>query len=50
MLLFEAFGDDSEEAFKRLDRVFRNVEMACQRTSDKLSHGLTKAVPFGGTN
>ncbi len=30
MLNFQAFGDNAEEAFERLDRVFRNIDTACR--------------------
>ncbi|MBI2745221.1 MAG: hypothetical protein HYX45_06515 [Burkholderiales bacterium] len=43
LLLFKAFGDDQNEAFKNLDRVFKNIEMACRRASEKLQ--ATKMVP-----
>lgn len=36
LLSFKAFGDDADEAFKNLDRVFKNIEMACRCTSEKL--------------
>lgn len=39
MLLFTAFGDDAEEIFKNLDRVFKNIELACRRTSIMLGSG-----------
>lgn len=38
MLLFKAFGDDAGEAFNNLDRVFKNIEMASRRTSEKLQN------------
>lgn len=39
MLKFKAFGDDAGEAFNNLERVFKNIEIACRRTSEKLQHG-----------
>ena len=36
LLLFKAFGDDSEDTFKNLERVFKNIELACRRVSEKL--------------
>lgn len=50
-LLFKAFGDDADEAFKHLDRVFKNIEMACRRTSEKLQATkmvLTERTPGRG--
>jgi hypothetical protein len=41
LLLFKAFGDDANEAFANLDRVFKNIEMACRRTSEKLQAAQT---------
>lgn len=34
LLQFQAFGNDNEEAFRHLDRVFQNIELACRRTSE----------------
>lgn len=34
LLQFQAFGNDTEEAFRHLDRVFQNLELACRRTSE----------------
>lgn len=48
LLLFKAFGDDADEAFKHLDRVFKNIEMACRRTSEKLQ--ATKVDPSERVN
>ena len=47
LLSFKAFGADADDAFKNLDRVFKNIEMACRRTSEKLQ--TTKMVPSKAT-
>lgn len=36
MIQFKAFGDHENEAFNHLDRVFKNIELACRQTSEKL--------------
>lgn len=37
LLLFKAFGDDPVETFNHLDRVFENIQTACQRLTVKLA-------------
>lgn len=36
MLHFKAFGNDSDETFMNLDRVFKNIELACRRSSEQM--------------
>lgn len=44
MLLFKAFGDDTIEAFINLDRVFKNIEIACRRSSETLRLHASKVT------
>lgn len=39
MLLFQAFGRTSEEAFGQLNRAFGNLKVACQEVSRALNDG-----------
>ena len=46
MMVFKAFGDDADQAFQQLDRMFKNIETACRQTSEALQ--ATKMVPNEG--
>lgn len=48
LLLFKAFGNDAHEAFENLDRLFKNLELACRRISEKLQ--ATKVEPSDEVN
>lgn len=40
ILTFYAYGDDAEQAFMLLDRVFRNIEAACRAVSKEIGQRL----------